>query len=357
MKVSVVTSSDLGPRDHAAWLEIQQRNPLLASPYFCPEFTDAVGSVRDDVRVAVLEDGGTVVGYFPFQRARLGAGRPVGGRLSDYHGVVAAPETNFDFSELLRESDLAFWQFDHLVAGQAPLARYHRRRTVSPALDLSRGFTAYRQSRIDSGSNRIAQLERKQRRLARELGPVRFEEHVSDAGVLERVFALKSEQCLRTGVPDFFSLPWTRGLVERILTTQREHFAGMLSALYAGDQLVAAHMGMRSQRVCHWWFPVYDRALARYSPGAILLLRLAEATAARGLPLLDLGKGNDAYKSSFSDHNTPLAEGCAFRPSLGAFLHRTREDVVRRARASALVTPVRPALRKLMAWVRRRSFA
>jgi CelD/BcsL family acetyltransferase involved in cellulose biosynthesis len=120
------------------------------------------------------------------------------------------------------------------------------------------------------------------------------------------VFAWKSDQCRRTGVFDFFQLSWTRELVARILSEDTPHFAGRLSALYAGDQLLAAHMGMRSERVWHWWFPVYDQAAGKYSPGGILLLRVAEAAAAEGALALDLGKGDDPYKQSFADSDAPI---------------------------------------------------
>ena len=83
---------------------------------------------------------------------------------------------------------------------------------------------------------------------------------------------------------------------------------------------------MYSERAWHWWFPVYEHSFAKYSPGALLLLGVAEEAAARGIALLDLGKGDDAYKSSFSNTDTPLAEGCASRRSLGAALRWGREN-------------------------------
>ena len=50
----------------------------LASPFLCPEFAVAVGRVRPDARVALLADGPDIVGFFPFQRRRLGVGVPIG---------------------------------------------------------------------------------------------------------------------------------------------------------------------------------------------------------------------------------------------------------------------------------------
>src|ERR671930_452971 len=99
----------------AAWRSIQEREPRFESPYLCPEFTQAVSTVRDDVRVVVIENDGRPAGFFPHQRALWGRGSPVGGPLSDYHGVIAAPEAEWSVTELMRTARLSVWSFDHLV--------------------------------------------------------------------------------------------------------------------------------------------------------------------------------------------------------------------------------------------------
>ena len=55
---------------------------------------------------------------------------------------------------------------------------------------------------------------------------------------------------------------------------------------------------MRSGGVLHVWFPTYDPALAKYSPGLVLWLELARAAADLGLWQFDLGKGQERYKTS-----------------------------------------------------------
>ncbi|WP_323843797.1 GNAT family N-acetyltransferase [Microbulbifer magnicolonia] len=357
MKFSLIEAAELDAQHRAAWLALQRANPALQSPYFCPEFTLAAAAVRNDVQIAVLEEAGAIVGFFPFQRGPFGAGRPVGGGLSDYHGVVAAPETGWDVVELLRACGLAYWEFDHLVTEQAAFGDYHARWAVSPALDLSAGFSAYRERRRAAGAGRIVQLERKARKLAREVGPLKFVAHSLERDLLERIFQWKAEQCRRSGVVDFFAQDWTRALVQRIWATNDMHFAGVLSALYAGDQLVAAHMGMRSESVWHWWFPGYDRNFSQYSPGGVLLLKVAEQAALQGLQQLDLGKGDDPYKDSFADCAVPLAEGFAWRPSLGDSVRRLTAGTESLLRGSRVIEPVRPLLRMAKRWSRRQRFA
>lgn len=346
MHITLIAASELDAGLQASWRALQASHPALRSPFFAPEFTLAVAAVQPDVRIAVLEDGARVVGFFPHQ-ARWRIGRPVGAPLSDHHGVVCAPDTHWDWQTLLRASRLASWRFDHLPREQAPQGGACIA-ADSPGMDLSRGMTAYLQARRDSGVRSLAEFERKARKLAREVGPLRFEAHTQDPQVLATVLHLKSQQCRRTGVQDFFARPWTRALVESIGSLQHPHFAGRLSALYAGDQLVGAHLGMRSATVWHWWFPVYSHAMAPYSPGAQLLLHVAHAAADAGCGLLDLGKGNDAYKRSFADCSAPLAEGwAAARPTL-TFAWLTGRDAARRwAKTSPLTQPLRGLRKRL----------
>ena len=168
-------------------------------------------------------------------------------------------------------------------------------------------------------------MRRKRRKLAREVGPLRLEWHSAHTPLLETVFRWKSEQCRRTGSVDVFRRPWTRDLLHRIFETRTEQFEGVLSALYTGDQIAALHFGMRARHVLHWWFPVYNRSLQRYSPGGILLLGLAESASQRGVEIIDLGRGDDLYKTSFMTAANTVAEGSVRRGSPLAAAVRVHE--------------------------------
>ena len=139
MKISVVPGEKLTPELVLRWSQLQRRDPALASPYFRPEFTRAVAAVRDDVEVGVMRQGGEVVGFFPYQRSRRNVGRPVGGRLSDYQGVIAQSGVCWDAEELLRGCRLRAWHFDHLLTAQEPFSKYHRVAAESPYIDIGDG--------------------------------------------------------------------------------------------------------------------------------------------------------------------------------------------------------------------------
>ena len=119
----------------------------------------------------------------------------------------------------------------------------------------------------------------------------------------------KTAQYLRTNITDVFAFPWTRALLERIFCCRSEAFAGELCALYAGDRLVAVHFGMRSYGVLHLWFPSYDIAWAKFSPGLIRDLELLQAAAARGIRRVDYGKGMTEQKKYFMSGASRVAEG------------------------------------------------
>ena len=308
-KYFLLDAEDLDDRLVAAWRAIQEREPRFESPYFCPEFTQAVGTVRDDVRVVVIENDGRPAGFFPHQRAAWGRGSPVGGALSDYHGVIAGPESQWSVVELMRAAGLSVWSFDHLVD---PAGRF------APYVTASAGSSP----QIDLASfEPPPDFARKARKLAREVGELSFSLHDASAIALERLFEWKSDQYRRTGLTDAFGVRWTGQLLTRLMGIDTPGFAGICSVLRAGGEIVAVHAGMRGRGVLHWWFPTYEPRHAAYSPGIILLLRMA---AALGSGKIDLGKGDARYKRSLMTGAAPLREGAVELPSLAATARRLR---------------------------------
>ena len=156
------------------------------------------------------------------------------------------------------------------------------------------------------------------------MGALRFQAHEGSLELLKTLLSWKSRQYLESGLRDVFALKWTVALLERLLQTQERNFAGMLSTLYANGRLVAAHMGMRSEHVWHYWYPSYDQEFQKYSPGLILLLKMAEGAAGLGLRAIDMGEGDSMYKQRLASGVTPLAEGCVEAPSLVGALRKLR---------------------------------
>jgi CelD/BcsL family acetyltransferase involved in cellulose biosynthesis len=341
LEISVVHPGELGPAELTRWRQLHG-HPELANPFLAPEFAVCVGRVRPGARVAVLEEGPEVVGFFPYERGPFRVGRPIGAGLSDCQGLVHAPGLEWDPRELLRGAGLDVWEFDHLLATQRPFAPYHRARRPSSVIDVSGGYEAWLQDRRRAFRHSISAMGRKQRKLEREEGAVRFQFDTKDHQALDTLMRWKSAQYRRTGRFDRFARPATVRLVRDLLETRAPGCSGTLSVLSAGGRPVAIHFGLRSAATLACWFPSYDVALAKYSPGLMLHLFMAEAAATAALPRLDLGKGDEEYKAVLGNQQFTVAEGCVERPSAVAVARRLQHAPRRYATDFVLG---RPALR------------
>lgn len=320
VRYHVVAPSEIDGTMAEAWRTIQSGNTAFASPYFCSDFTRLVGSVRSDARVVVIENRGRPVGFFPFQKSFCGLGRPIGGALSDYHGVIAEVGSEWNVVELMRAAKINAWSFDHLVDESGKFEPYFRADATSPIIDLSAGYEHYMRELGQPPSD----FPRKARKLARDVGALTFTFHDTDGRQLEQMIEWKRDQYARSRIPDAFGVSWTGDLLRAIMETQTQDFSGVCSVLRAGEKVVAVHAGMRSRNVLHWWFPAYDRNFEKYSPGIILLFRIAEVLVSAGATVIDLGKGDERYKRSAMNRAVALREGSVEMPSLLATVRRIR---------------------------------
>jgi CelD/BcsL family acetyltransferase involved in cellulose biosynthesis len=335
MSIHVVRPEDLGEAELARWRTLQGSSPALANPFLSPEFTLAVGRFREDARVAVISDGADIVGFFPHERHALGIGRPIGAGLTDCQGLIGAPGLALDVRALLRACRLSVWEFDHLLAEQTAFRSFHAETRVEPVMDLSEGFEAYAESARLRAPKTIKTVRYKERKLGREAGEVTYTFSEHDPVELRRLMAWKSSQYRRTGRTDRFAEPWIVSLVEHL----HETGVGVLSVLRAGDRPISAHLGLRVGAVMAGWFPAYDQEFAKYSPGMVGHLRMAEAAAGAGVVQIAMGRGGREYKDWLKNGEFPIAEGRVARTSAAAGLHWVKDAPVRRARSAVLAHP------------------
>lgn len=336
MKFTCLDPADLTANQIEAWEELQQAQAAYHSPFFSPHFTLAVSASRTDAHVTVIEDNGRV-GFFPFEVDRWKNGRAVGWGLNDFQDIILPPEFPFEVRQLLLASGLRTWQFDHLLLTDKSLAC---ERHQSPVIDLHSGFDAYCHSRSSAGSEVIKKTVQAERKLVRERGEVRLELESTSAEVMSALIAWKTAQLRRKGRFLIFEIPWVRSALDLLRRSSARSCRGQLAALYANGQPIAAHFGLRSERVMHWWITAFNPEYERYSPGSILLLRLAEALAAEGIGRIDLGKGDENYKQRFMTGATPIGEGVVCASWLGIQWHHIVRHVRKLARAAGL----RPAV-------------
>lgn len=306
--VQVLRPHELRDDHWIAWAAVQASNSHFDSAFFAPDLAWLVSTVRDDVEVALMEDGGELVGFFPFLRSPSGMALPVAGRLSEFQGPITGRGLEWDLVDLIQKARLQAWYFDHLPPAQLGYVAHGWSTIDSPFADLSRGFEAY-DAELRQRGQTVAQVRRKERKLAREVGPLRFEMHTTDKQAFDFLLAWKSDQYERTRRLQIFNYPWTGRLLDAVRRHQSDRFAGVMSALYAGDQLAAVHLGIRTRQVLHIWFPTYTRALEQYSPGLILLLHLAEQAVVDGIRRIDFGTGDERYKQQFKSGDIQLLVG------------------------------------------------
>jgi CelD/BcsL family acetyltransferase involved in cellulose biosynthesis len=298
------------------------------------------------VEVAVFETQGETVGFLPFQRGKLNLGKPVGGKLCDFHGCIAGTDFAFDPQQLLSQANLATWDFEHVpAAGQTTFLPFTVSRDLAPGLELKDGYEGWCETRRAQGSQIVSKTMQKVRKLAREQGELSLELCSDSAEVIDQLIAWKSVQYQATGLTDVFAFPWTRSLVEQLWTTTQNEFGGWLSVLRAGQKIVAITYSLRSQHVMHAWFTAYDRELASYSPGLIQFLQLAEALPGVGITRFELGKGDERFKWNLSTDSQELLAGSIARRSLGTWLRggwRQTRDWVSKSPLASTVNLIKP---------------
>jgi CelD/BcsL family acetyltransferase involved in cellulose biosynthesis len=339
LTAEVIPARDLAASDLAAWRAMTATNPALDNPFFSPDFTLAVADARDDVYVAAICDRGLPLAYLPFQFAgpwqrRAGAAERVGGHLSDFCGVIAGPDLHLAPAELLQLARLNAFAFSHLCAEQAEMLEGEKPVDGLRA-NLASGWDGYWTERRTAEKTFTADTDRSRRKIAEALGELRFTFSEHDPAAFEHLIAAKRAQYAKTGVADALEAPWTRTLLGALARSKAIHCTGVVSTLYAGDTWVASHFGISSPRTLHYWFPVYNPELSRFSPGRLLLRAILEAAAARRIATVDFGAGDAVYKRKLATARYQVFRGDWYRPGLTAFGYRVAQSLNWRLKAAS----------------------
>ena len=342
MKATICRPLELGNAEIDLWRSFQRANGALASPFLTPEFACVMSEGRPDINLAILEDGGKIVGFFAFERRSLGVGRALCYGFADNNALIHASGYQWEGPELLEASRLSAWQFDHLIADQIP---YFAPQDVilrqSPIIDLSAGWESWL-ARKES-SKRFKKLRGHERKLVRELGEPRVESDMRDMGLLDLLIQWKSAQYRRTGRSDRFARKWFADGVRRLFETRSDGFAAELSVMFLRDRPASIYLSLRSGDRLAGWFPAYDINLASYGVGIIHQLHLLMQASRNGVNFFDCGAGEESYKRTFSDFDMQLAKGTLSRSAAVALIHRIHAAPRRKAMEFVLN---RPQLRK-----------
>jgi CelD/BcsL family acetyltransferase involved in cellulose biosynthesis len=323
VNVSVCRPSELGAHEIARWHNLQHAS-RLDNPFLSPEFACDVDAVYPSARVAVVDDGGDIVGFLPFTSGRLRSATGIAGTLANCQAFVCSPAAELPIGEVIRGAGISVFGFHALVPPTGPAGEFSARRVDALTIDLSGGYDQYLATARRAGGNFIKEIERKGRRVEREHpGAVRFEFAAADRSSVACLLRWKSAQYRRSGRPDILSQPRVVELVERLVSRTDVSLSGCVSSLSIDDRLIAVDVSLRSAAVFAGWLTSYDVAMAKWSPGAVATLRLIEAAFAAGLRTLDLATGDETFKQRLANSSVELASGWVGVPSVGMVLSRS----------------------------------
>lgn len=307
LRIDAVRPGDLGAEERAAWRAFRAARPELASPYFDLRYILAAGEVAPHAAVAVARRAGRIEAFLPFQR-RAGLIQPLGAPLSDYHGLVSAQGAKVTLLDVMEGIGARSLRFGGLVGAPPNGAGLHEKNAM--VSDLSGGFEAYLEGRRQAGfGGEFKDKRRRARALERDHGEICFNLGRDPGEVLELVIRLKRDQWRRTGQHDVLASPWTGRFLERLASGQDDDFGLRFATLRVGGEMIAAEVGLLSGDAYHLWFPVYDPAYSKYSPGALMTLETLRAAAEQGVRTVDFGPMGEGYKRAFADPAAPVWEG------------------------------------------------
>ena len=322
MKATLVTPQELDADCIRRWEQLRETNSIYASPFYSPHFTQAVGKVRRDAQVAIFEHDGRIVGFLPFHRVRRRIAKPIGGHLNDYHGAILEPGLALARSGLLQAAGLDAYDFDHLPLQFGCELQSEDTSEASPQMDLSAGYENCIAVKGESWKRGQRDMSRKLRKMAREIGPIHFEFSSESSDMFDIHVDMRNTLYRRMGLRMDYCVGWEGEVLRSLRNSESPGLRSALSVFFVGSRPVAAHFGIISCGVLHWWFPAYDLAVQRYSPGLQLIDHCAQQAASKGIYTIDFGKGDDRYKTLFADCSIPMLKGSVC--SRGSFAARAR---------------------------------
>ena len=318
----LVRAEALGERDWQSIARLRAACPGARSPFLDPGFARAVAQVRPDTHVGLARRDGALVAAWPLHLARDGWTRPAGAPFADWNGPLIAPGSTLTPARMIDALGLTGHTASNMTMRPGGPALHHET-TRALITDLSAGAPAV----LDALTRRRPRHFKKLRRLARKLeadtGPLTLSRAGPDSGVLDRLFEIKRNQLVRTGLHDVLSPAWVRALFESLHRPRCDDgFGAQLFVLEAGGEFVAAEFNLRSGPIMHGWLAGYDKRFSAYSPGHLLMLHLLPEIARQGILEYDAGTAEHSYKDYFANGErtghaaTLFAESrrTAFRP-------------------------------------------
>ncbi len=308
MQNRICRPSELSNKQKERWRSLVQSHKSLQHPQLTFEWAEIIESAGWPVEIVEFQEDNSS-GFFPFARYTPTQAGPIGGHFSDRQAIMASPTATIDPLKLIRLCQINRYHFDHVAVENFWVSQFPHETDSAFKIILKSTFADYWEQLQIRCRSWCQQIQRKQRKLTREVGPLRFEFHTDSNEAWQALIEWKQKQVVDAGLLDVFSDDRSRRLMLQTVKHQSSNFAGMLSALYAGSQLVAVHLGQRSGDNFNAWIPSYHPEFSSYSPGVILHLELLSRAVNEGIVEIDLGRGTNPLKQNLATETTDLAIG------------------------------------------------
>lgn len=327
-----IDAGSLTGEDLAAWGRLLDQTAPDGNAFLSPAFVQAAGKAYGRVEVCLVGDDAGLAAVFPYQfpssfAAAMCAAVRVGEDMSDHFAVIARRGFSCSSDELLSWAGLNHFFFTHLDGSQIDIGLTGEDSTGGLRILLPHGGAAYFEDLRKNDAKFSKDTERRLRKAAQDLGPARFcIEEADPAFWLQRVMVEKREQYLRTGKGDWLALPGRRVLLERLAEARGADCRPIVSTLMYGDTWAAIHFGLRSGKTLHYWFPVYNPALATYAPGRLLLHQVISHAQQAGIEIIDRGAGETQAKRDFPSERQVFLSGVWHRAGLRNLAYRAYQS-------------------------------
>lgn len=344
MKASIIPASELSDDLTRLWESWQAADLAIGSPFLTHQFVRTYGNHTARARVAIIEDDHGPIGFLPFEARSFGLALGLGYGLVDAQSIIVKPGTSLALNSILPACGINLFEVDRFVPTQVetlqPCCSVHH---AKPVIDLEQGWDAWLARKRETSRSRFKRIPQKRHKIERELGDITITFASRSHHDLDKLIAWKSAQYIRTGRPNRFGRRWFGRVLHDLLELEDQSFRPILTRLDAGGKTIALDFGLGYRTQLAGWFPTYDVALHRYSPGLICWLLRIEAAANAGYTSIDLGVGEAEYKESFKDRDEHAVEGWVRQQSMLASFHIAKRAPKRQLESIVLS---RPALRK-----------
>ncbi|CAN5119266.1 GNAT family N-acetyltransferase [soil metagenome] len=327
MDIDVVRPQDLSAQEIAAWTALQRVRPEFDTPFLSPHWARHVeraqawgdAASKSAVHVAILREEGRAKGFFAAKVSGATA-MPAGAPMCDYQGIVAEPGVTVESRALLDALGVARLDFSHMLEGQDCFSSHIRGFAPSYLIEMPEGYETYAEAKKASGSGIIKDLDKRRRKVEREIGPCVFTPFSRSKADFDQLIEWKREQYRETGQTDVFATGWTARLLRDLFQSRDPEFGGVLYTLHIGDTLAAAHFHLRGRDTIHAWIIAHDCAFEKASPGLLLFQDIMRWMDETPYCLLDLGAGDYRFKQQLASSTRQIGYGFAGKPSAASLV-------------------------------------